>query len=324
MGGVDFAGRGIFNKATVMRKHAFFIGILILMAVARFAILFQAQTHVHNDEAIIGLMGKHILEERYHPFYMYGQPYNACAAWEAYLAAVSFAISGVEVVPLKGCIVVLSLVCLGLFYRMALRLYDQRTATLAALVFALSPSLFKWHFQVRGYSFYFLSIPILVVLFAAIASDVSPKAKKTLLLGLVSGLSIWCLELVLTLVAALWILLALRRKLSLRNAAIGMAGVIIGYAPVIIFNLTHHFNNWQSVFSDKTNGGELSALFRFSTLGDIFLREMPKFFGVDTVLWYYQVTPRLGVVFMPLLDIGGCRRAPVFPDTIKNSSGVAG
>jgi 4-amino-4-deoxy-L-arabinose transferase-like glycosyltransferase len=280
-----------------MRKHIFFIGILTLMAVARFAILFQAQTHVHSDEAIIGLMGKHILDEGYYPFYMYGQPYNACAAWEAYLAAISFAIFGVGVVPLKGCIVVLSLVCLGLFYRMALHLYDQRTATLAALVFALSPSLLKWHFQVRGYSLYFLSIPILVVLFAAIASDVSPKTKKILLFGLMSGLSIWCLELVLPLVAALWILLALRRKLSLRNAAIGMAGVIIGYAPVIVFNLTHHFSNWQSAFLDKANSGGLSALFRFSTLGDIFLREMPKFFGVDTVFWYYQATPRLGVVF---------------------------
>jgi len=297
MGGVDFAGRGISNKATVMRKHIFFIGILTLMAVARFAILFQAQTHVHNDEAIIGLMGKHILEERYYPFYMYGQPYNACAAWEAYLATISFAIFGVGVVPLKGCIVVLSLVCLGLFYRMALHLYDQRTAALAALVFALSPSLLKWHFQVRGYSLYFLSIPILVVLFAAIASDVSPKAKKILLFGLVSGLSIWCLELVLPLAAALWLWLALRRKLSLRNAAIGMAGVVIGYAPVIVFNLTHHFSNWQSAFLDKANSGGLPALFRFSTLGDIFLREMPKFFGVDTVLWYYQATPVIGVVF---------------------------
>jgi hypothetical protein len=157
--------------------------------------------------------------------------------------------------------------------------------------------LLKWHFQVRGYSLYFLSIPILVVLFAAIAADVSPKAKKILLFGWVSGLSIWCLELVLPLVAALWLLLVLRRKLSLRNTAIGMAGVIIGYAPVIVFNLTHHFNNWQSVFLDRTGGGGFSGLLRFSTLGGIFFRELPKFFGVDTVLWYYPATPVLGVVF---------------------------
>src|ERR1051326_8236618 len=136
-------------------RHALFVGLLVLFAAARFAILLTSQTHVHSDEAIIGLMGKHILEGRHFPFYMYGQPYNAGAAWEAYLAAVAFAVFGVGVVPLKGSIVVLSLLCLFLFYRMGRALYDQRTAVLATIAFALTPSLLKWHFQVRGYSWYF-------------------------------------------------------------------------------------------------------------------------------------------------------------------------
>src|ERR671925_421389 len=131
-----------------MRRHAPFFGLLILIAVARFAILFASQTHVHSDEAIIGLMGKHILEGRDHPFYMYGQQYNAGAAWEAYLAAIAFALFGVSVIALKSCIVVLSLVGLFLFYQMCLALYDQRAAVLATVVFAITPSLLKWHFQV--------------------------------------------------------------------------------------------------------------------------------------------------------------------------------
>src|SRR6266516_598788 len=118
-----------------MRKHAWFMGIFVLIAAARVAILFASQTHVHSDEAIIGLMGKHILEGRYFPFYMYGQPYNAGAAWEAYLAAIAFALFGVSVVSLKSCIVVLSLLCLLLFYRMCPALYYGRTAPLAAILF---------------------------------------------------------------------------------------------------------------------------------------------------------------------------------------------
>src|SRR5438034_534406 len=153
-----------------MRRHAFFIGLFVIIAVARFMILLTSQTHVHSDEAIIGLMGKHILEGRYFPFYMYGQPYNAGAAWEAYLAAIAFAVFGVSVIPLKSCILVLSLLCLVLFYWMCLALYDQRTALLAAIVFAVTPSLLKWHFQVRGYSWYFLSIPILTMLFTSVSS----------------------------------------------------------------------------------------------------------------------------------------------------------
>src|SRR5512142_2948561 len=103
---------------SLMRRHALFVGVLVLTAAARFAILLTSQTHVHSDEAIIGLMGKHISEGRYFPFYMYGQSYNAGAAWEAYLAAIAFALLGVSVVSLKSCIVVLSLLGLFLFYQM--------------------------------------------------------------------------------------------------------------------------------------------------------------------------------------------------------------
>src|SRR6266487_4447899 len=202
-----------------MRRHALFIGVFILIAAARFTILLTSQTHVHSDEAIIGLMGKHILEARYFPFYMYVQPYNAGAAWEASLAAIAFALFGVSVISLKGCIVVLSLLALFLFYRMCLALYDQRTALLATIVFALTPSLLKWHFQVRGYSWYFLSIPVLTMLFVSIQSAPVPKQRLLFFFGLASGVSIWCLEMAIPLVAALWILLILRGRLSLNNAA---------------------------------------------------------------------------------------------------------
>jgi hypothetical protein len=278
-----------------LRRHALFLGILLAASVSYFIILFQSQTHVHSDEAIIGLMGKHILEGQYHPFYMYGQTYNAGAAWEAYLAGLSFAVFDVGVIPLKSCIVVLSLACLVLFYAMGHRLYGRRTAVLAALAFALSPSLLKWHFQVRGYSWYFLSLPILVSLFWSIDSSSPPKRTKTFLFGLVSGISVWCLELVLTPVAALWLLLALRRKLSLRNAALGAFGLAAGYAPAIVFNLTHQFSNWREIFVERSSG--VSSLFYPATFVEIFVQEMPKLFGPDTVLWYYPEKPASGYVF---------------------------
>jgi hypothetical protein len=279
-----------------MRRHALFIGLFVLIAAARFAVLLTSQTHVHSDEAIIGLMGKHILEGRYFPFYMYGQPYNAGAAWEAYLAAIAFAFFGVSAMSLKSCIVVLSLLCLFLFYRMCLALYDQRTSLLATVAFAFAPSLLKWHFQVRGYAWYFLSIPILTMLFASIESAPAPKRRVLLFFGLVSGVSIWCLELAIPLVGALWLLLILRRRLSLNNAATGLLGFMIGYAPVIAFNFTHHFINWRYLIIERPGGG-FSSLFHLSAFGRIFLDEMPKFFGPDTVLWYYSDKPPTGYVF---------------------------
>src|SRR5215471_7263833 len=262
-----------------MRKHAWFIGIFLFIAAARFAVLFASQTHVHSDEAIIGLMGKHILEGRHFPFYMYGQPYNAGAAWEAYLAAVAFALFGVGVVPLKGSIVILSLLCLFLFYRMGCALYDRTTAILATIVFALTPSLLKWHFQVRGYSWYFLSIPLLTILLVSIESTPNRRWTLFLLFGAVSGLSICSLELGLAFNLALWVLILMRRSLSVKNALIALAGFIAGYSPAIVFNFTHHFENWNSVL-EKTGGGAVTTFYHPETLSQIFVTEMPKFFGV--------------------------------------------
>src|SRR5438046_6361882 len=134
-----------------MRRHLPFLLILVGTAVVRFAILFLSQTHVTSDEAIIGLMAKHILEGRYFPFYFYGISYNASCAWEAYLAVVPFAICGITVVALKIPTVLLSLVCLTLFYLMTTRLYPIRVATLSRLIFALCPALANWHYPPPGY-----------------------------------------------------------------------------------------------------------------------------------------------------------------------------
>jgi 4-amino-4-deoxy-L-arabinose transferase-like glycosyltransferase len=279
-----------------MRRHALFIAVFIIIAAARFTILLASQTHVHSDEAIIGLMGKHIMEGRYFPFYMYGQAYNAGAAWEAYLAAIAFAFFGVGVISLKSCIVVLSLLCFFLFYCMCWALYDERTALLATIVFALTPSLLKWHFQVRGYSWYFLSIPLLTILFLSIQSTPNRRWPLFLLFGAISGLSICSLELGIAFNVALWVAILMRRSLSPKNALVALAGFIVGYSPAIVFNLTHHFANWNAVL-EKTGSGGLALLFHPDVLSQIFLTEMPKFFGADTILWYYPEKPAAGFVF---------------------------
>jgi hypothetical protein len=306
-----------------MRRHALFVGVLVLIAAGRFAILLTSQTHVHSDEAIIGLMGKHILEGRYFPFYMYGQPYNAGAAWEAYLAAVAFAFFGVSVISLKGCIVVLSLVCLFLFYGMCCALYDVRTAVLATVAFAVAPSLLKWHFQVRGYSWYFLSIPLLTILFLAIESTPNRRWPLFLLFGIVSGSSIWSLELGLAFNVALWVLLLMRRNLSFHSVLLAVAGFIIGYAPAIVFNVTHHFANWHAIV-EKTGGG-FGSLFNAAALWQILFVEMPKFFGADTVLWYYPQKPASGFIFYTIAIVAvGVAAWPFIRSPLKIVTAIRG
>ena len=234
-----------------MRRHLPFILILSGTALVRFAILFLSQTHVTSDEAIIGLMAKHISEGRAFPFYFYGIAYNASCAWEAYLAVIPFWLFGVGVVALKIPIVILSLACVTLFYVMATKVYSIRTATLASLFFALWPGLLKWHFQPRGYAFYFLLIPALVILFLTIEKQKTPSVRDVFLFGLLCGISFWAMELLLILIVALWVLLFLRRKFSVNGLVAGVGGYAIGYAPAIWWNLTHSFQNWHFLFFEK-------------------------------------------------------------------------
>jgi hypothetical protein len=108
---------------------------------------------------------------------------------------------------------------------------------------------------------------------------------------------VWCLELALTLNIALWVMLAWRRNFLLRNGLLAMAGFIAGYAPAIAFNLTHHLQNWQTVLAQKTGGDGFASLLHPATFGQIFWSELPKFFGPDTILWYYPERPLSGFVF---------------------------
>src|SRR5438270_245670 len=279
-----------------MRRHLPFLLILVGTAILRFVILFVSQTHVTSDEAIIGLMGKHILEGRYFPFYFYGISYNASCAWEAYLAVIPFAIAGVGVIALKIPTVLLSLVCLALFYLMTTRLYPIRVATLASLIFALWPGLAKWHYQPRGYAFYFLFIPALIILFLIVETQQTRRARDYFFFGLACGIELWSMELLLIPIVTLWALLLLRRKFSITTFAACAGGLVTGYAPAIWWNLTHSMRNWHFLFFEKPEAGGLAARFGLQAWREILVHEMPKFFSADTVLWYYPETKWTGYV----------------------------
>src|SRR5215471_5238849 len=279
-----------------MRRHWAFLLILAGTAVVRLVILFVAQTHVTSDEAIEGLMAKHILEGRAFPFYFYGTSYNASCAWEAYLAVIPFAIAGVGVVALKLPIVLLSLVCLALFYVVAMRLYSIRIATWAALIYALWPSLAKWHYQPRGYAFYFLFIPLLIILFLIVEKSESRRALDYFLFGLACGIALWSMELLLITITGLWFLLLARRRFSFSTLAVALGGFFLGYAPAILWNLTHSMRNWHFLFFEKPESGDFVTRFGLQAWCEIFLSEMPKFFSADTVLWYYAETKWAGYI----------------------------
>ena len=90
------------------RERAIVMAVVGLLVVARSAIfVFWEQSSFDSDQAVIGLMAKHLSELRAFPVFMYGQNYKL--AVEAWLAAPVFLVAGVSVTALKLPLLVINL-----------------------------------------------------------------------------------------------------------------------------------------------------------------------------------------------------------------------
>jgi len=280
--------------AAQIRAHAPFLLVLAAAAATRVTTLIVSQRHVHSDEAIIGLMAKHIVEGRSLPLYFWGQDFNGGGAFEAYLAAGSFAILGVGVAQLKLVVVLLSLGSLTFLYAFALRFFDRGVALFGALFYACAPTLVAWHYQVRG-GYGELQLFVLAVLALAFAiAEGRARAWVGFALGLVSGFALFCIELVLPtlLVVAGYLALGRRDALRGRRGLAAAAGFVLGYAPSLLYNLLHGGANWRALLEQRlAGGGGLGTLLEPGALAQIFAFEIPRFFGPDTVLRYRPDLP---------------------------------
>src|SRR5690242_7622220 len=92
------------------------LAVAILLILIRSAVfVFWPESDFDSDQAVHGLMAKHISEGRAFPVFMYGQ--NYMLAVEAWLAAPVFLIAGVSVTALKLPLLMLNVVIAVLLLR---------------------------------------------------------------------------------------------------------------------------------------------------------------------------------------------------------------
>lgn len=116
------------------------LALVVLLVIARSIVLvFWPQSYFDSDQAIMGLMGKHLSELRAFPVFMYGQTYMLGV--EAWLAAPLFLVLGVSVMSLKLPLLAMSLAIAILLLRTLEREAGLRPAYAgaASVFFVLSP-----------------------------------------------------------------------------------------------------------------------------------------------------------------------------------------
>ena len=122
------------------RRVIVVLAIAALLVIARSAVfLLWEQSNFDSDQAMFGLMAKHIVEGRAWPMFIYGQDYML--ALEAWLAAPLFAVFGPSATLLKLPVVLVNMVTAVLLVWLLIRDGGLRPAAAlaASLFFVLAP-----------------------------------------------------------------------------------------------------------------------------------------------------------------------------------------
>lgn len=169
------------------------VSIIVLIGIMlRLIFLFSSAGEIESDEAIVGLMGRHILQGEF-PLYYYGQQYMG--SLEGYLAAFLFLFFGSSPLILKLVPFSISILFIITVYLLMKELYGRRTALMGILFTAIPPYFLTiWSLKARGGYIETLVTGTIILLLTSKVIMCERQKKQYILfavLGLICGFSSW-------------------------------------------------------------------------------------------------------------------------------------
>ncbi len=224
--------------------------LVLLGAMLRLDFLIANHFVIDADEAIVGLMGKHILEGKSLPIFYYGQHYMG--SFEALTAALFFKLFGLSSMVLKCVPLLFSLLLIVVVYLLGRELGGRSLAAVSGLLIAVPASpLMVWSAMARGGFIEIVVIGALALLcLVRWLKQGAHSLTLVWLIGLLLGLGWWVNNQILyTMVptalglvsGCLWSKDSKRLKKLFVVGGVCLAGFAIGSAPFWYYNLTHDF-----------------------------------------------------------------------------------
>jgi 4-amino-4-deoxy-L-arabinose transferase-like glycosyltransferase len=214
------------------RRYLIAVCIILSGVLLKAALMGTGAVSFDSDEAVVALMGRHILAgER--PIFFYGQTYMG--SLDAFLAAIAFRLFGISVFSVRLVQLFLFVGLLLSTYRLARRLYrDETTAQISALLVALPPALMSLYTTVTlgGYAETLLFGTWILNLGHQITHEARDAWWPWALLGLIGGLALWTLPM-----AAVYLIpvaLAILLQWQWRNASrygLALLTFLLGFSP---------------------------------------------------------------------------------------------
>ncbi len=237
------------------------IAIIIISAFYRVDFLQAINMGIDADEAIVGLMAKHIKEGRGIPVFYYGQ--NYMGSLESILVSFSFHIFGISNLALKFVPLLFSVLFVFLIFKITSRLWSVRAGLFAACLCAFPQlALLEWSTKARGG---FIEILVIgacsyIVLIEWLHK---PSLKRLALLGFILGVGWWVNnQIIFFMVTSAFFVLArllyldccfrLKMESLFASISVGAVAFILGGLPFWIFNVTHNFVSFD-MFQAGTN-----------------------------------------------------------------------
>ncbi|MDX2140617.1 MAG: glycosyltransferase family 39 protein [Chloroflexota bacterium] len=237
-----------------------FVLVMLIALIGRVLLLASDSVSFHSDEAIVGLMARHILAgER--PTFFYGQAYMG--SLDAWLVAMGFRLFGESVTTIRLVQSALYLLVVASAYAAAWALTRSHTATVVTmLTFAIGSPLLTLYTTATlgGYNETLLFGHLLVAIGVDLGeqdNDLSNKHLLWLALGLTAGIGWWtnALIVVYALPVGIWLLLQLRARV-LPGALIALVGFVIGSAPWWVYALQNDLAPLRFFLPDVLGGRE--------------------------------------------------------------------
>ena len=209
---------------------------------------------VDSDEAIVGLMARHLIHQHEFPTFFYGQAYGG--SLEALLAVPLFAVVGSTVWALKLVPAVLSAVAAVLVWRVGRRTVGERAGVVAALAFWVWPANYLWlSTKTRGFYWACLVLGLAFVLLVLRLVERPERRRDWALLGLVGGLGWWASPQILyfALPGLAW--LVFRRPRHTGWLLLAALFAFLGAAPWLLHNARYGWDSLHVTAPEEWDAG---------------------------------------------------------------------
>jgi 4-amino-4-deoxy-L-arabinose transferase-like glycosyltransferase len=277
------------------------LGVLFAALLLKTTLLLADLVVFDSDEAVVGLMARHILEgER--PVFFYGQAYMG--SLDAWLIAGVFALLEPSVWAIRAVQVALFLAHVALTFCLAWRWSkDAATALASALLMALPPATLTLYTTISlgGYVETLVLGDLILLVGWKLASERKVGLRWWALFGVVVGLGFWTLGLSVVYLLPLGVLVLWRRRwLSWRGYLVAAMAFVIGSGPWWVYNLQH---GWWAALELYDPFGQLDRLAPVLPMPErvlgMFLIGLPGLIGVRlpwSPEWFSVVVGPLVVV----------------------------